>query len=79
MFARCVEFAVGVNIVQRLARFDPALGTRWPKVAIPLLLLLLFLLLLTVSNSWLHPLTVPSSLLASLLPRYFHFQTRVSN
>ena len=64
MFARCVEFAVGVNIVQRLARFDPALGTRWPKVAIPLLLLLLFLLLLTVSTSWLHPLTVPSSVLA---------------
>ena len=64
MFARCVEFAVGVNIVQRLARFDPALGTRWPKVAIPLLLLLLFLLLPTVSNSWLHPLTVPSSILA---------------
>ena len=24
-FARCVEFAVGVNIVQRLARLDPAL------------------------------------------------------
>ena len=68
-----------VNIVQRLARLDPALGTRWLQVAIPLLLLLLFLLLLTVSNSWLHPLTVPSSILA---PHYFHFeqiQTRVSN